>query len=129
VKHNGLRATIALLGAVRSSFLAAISKLTGFPAARTSLKFIVVMLAVLMPASLVFFASNLRSQTSIVVNNLSDPRAVSRNGFCTLREAINNANAAGDTTNGDCAAGTGNDDITFSLGGVITLRKARCRRL
>src|SRR5262245_29459015 len=37
--------------------------------------------------------------------------SVSGDGSCTLREALNNANADGDTTEGDCAAGSGPDVI------------------
>ena len=58
---------------------------------------------------------------NIVVNSLLDPTATSGNGFCTLREAINNANAEADTSGGDCAAGTGNDLITFSVVGTINV--------
>ncbi|MGA7620068.1 SBBP repeat-containing protein, partial [Candidatus Binatus sp.] len=58
---------------------------------------------------------------AITVNNTTDPASTSGNGFCTLREAINNANAASDTSGGDCAAGTGNDIIFFSVSGTITL--------
>src|ERR1700733_15258318 len=42
-------------------------------------------------------------------------------GLCSLRKAIDNANAASDTTGGDCAAGTGNDTINFSVSGTLTL--------
>lgn len=41
---------------------------------------------------------------------------------CTLREAIENAGAAGDLSSGDCIAGTGGvDTITFLVSGTITL--------
>ena len=53
--------------------------------------------------------------------NTTDDNITSGDGFCTLREAITNANSDSDTTSGDCAAGTGNDSITFSLSGTITL--------
>jgi len=56
----------------------------------------------------------------IVVNTLGDT-SQSGDGLCSLREAITNANSASDTTDGDCAAGTGNDTVTFSVGGTITL--------
>ncbi|MFZ2060650.1 MAG: choice-of-anchor Q domain-containing protein [Candidatus Binatus sp.] len=39
----------------------------------------------------------------------------------SLREAISNANAEADTTQGDCAPGTGNDTIVFNLSGTIAL--------
>ena len=60
---------------------------------------------------------------TITVNNLTDPTNTFANGFCTLREAINNANASGnDVTGGDCAVGSGNDNIQFSVTGTIALR-------
>ena len=51
------------------------------------------------------------------MNSTADA-VVAGNGQCTLREAINNANAgAVDTTGGDCATGTvGLDAIAFNLG-------------
>ena len=55
--------------------------------------------------------------SNITVNNLTDPLSTSGNGFCTLREAINNANSASDSSAGDCAAGTGDDSISFSVTG------------
>lgn len=43
-------------------------------------------------------------------------------GACTLREAIENAGAAGDLSGGDCLAGVGGvDTITFLVSGTITL--------
>ena len=65
------------------------------------------------------------SANTITVNNTADPATVSGNGFCTLREAMDNANSPGvDTTGGDCAAGTGQDTINFSISGEITLSSA-----
>ena len=64
---------------------------------------------------------------TITVNSISDPEiggvpVTSGNGFCTLREAINNANSPGtDTTGDDCGTGTGTDTINFSVSGTITL--------
>src|SRR5688572_3168289 len=62
--------------------------------------------------------------TTILVETNSDNITV--NGFCSLREAIRNANADS-IVSADCAAGTGNDTITF-VGGlansVITLGSA-----
>jgi CSLREA domain-containing protein len=43
---------------------------------------------------------------TIVVNTTAD-NANGGDGKCTLREAIQNANADGDTSNGDCTAGNG----------------------
>jgi CSLREA domain-containing protein len=53
--------------------------------------------------------------------NTTDDNLTSGDGFCTLREAISNANSNSDTTSGDCAAGIGDDSITFSVSGTITL--------
>jgi Cep192 domain 4 len=57
---------------------------------------------------------------TITVNSLLDPGTIGDH-LCGLREAIANANAEGDTTSGDCAAGTGNDTIVFSVSGTIAL--------
>jgi len=61
---------------------------------------------------------------NIVVNSTVDLQPpVSADGYCTLREAIYNANTTSDTTGGDCAGGTGDDTITFdfSVPGTIDL--------
>jgi CSLREA domain-containing protein len=59
---------------------------------------------------------------SITVNSLGDQTPPPSSGFCTLREAISNANSPGtDTSNGNCALGSGDDVITFSLIGTITI--------
>jgi CSLREA domain-containing protein len=60
---------------------------------------------------------------TITVNTLLDS-SVASDGMCSLREAINNANAMSDTTGGDCTAGTGNDTIAFSVSGTITVASA-----
>jgi CSLREA domain-containing protein len=51
---------------------------------------------------------------TIIVNTATDSTTAG-DGFCSLREAINNANAKSDTTSGDCNAGTGNDSIAILL--------------
>jgi CSLREA domain-containing protein len=76
-------------------------------------------LAALSLGSFAFIASA-TPPTVITVNSLSDTSAVG-DGLCSLREAINNANANSDTTAGDCVVGTGEDLITFSVSGTITL--------
>jgi CSLREA domain-containing protein len=58
----------------------------------------------------------------IVVNTTSDNSSAG-DGQCSLREAIKNTNADKDISLGDCAAGTGNDTITFSVSGTLTLAK------
>jgi CSLREA domain-containing protein len=57
---------------------------------------------------------------TITVNTLTD-EATSGDRLCSLREAINNANSATDTTDGDCAAGSGDDKIKFKVEGTIAL--------
>ena len=52
---------------------------------------------------------------AITVNSTADNMAAG-DGACTLREAIANVNMAGDTTGGDCVAGTNaGDTIVFDL--------------
>jgi hypothetical protein len=113
-----LAVAVAVCSLLRSTF----SKFSGFSSARVSVKFMVALLAVLLPCSVMLFTTSLHATSNIItVNNLTDPAATSGNGFCTLREAIDNANASSDTSGGDCAAGTGTDTIRFSLSGTITL--------
>ena len=92
------------------------------PAARASLKFIVVLLAVALPISIVLTQSGLHAgANTITVNSLIDSATTSGNGFCDLREAIDNAQSNTDTTGGDCAVGMGNATIYFGVSGTITL--------
>ena len=54
------------------------------------------------------------SAATITVNSTAD-HTPGGDGFCTLREAIANVNAAADTTNGDCVGGSGTGDfLTFN---------------
>lgn len=71
-------------------------------------------------ASICAFGMTTAWGANLTVNNLSDVVA-SGDGQCTLREAITNANTNSETSSGDCAAGTDNDTISFSLGGTIPL--------
>ena len=52
-------------------------------------------------------------KSQIIVNYTAD-NSTSSDGWCTLREAINNANTDSDTTSGDCTAGSGYDNIVFA---------------
>ena len=81
---------------------------------------------VLAPVCLLVSQSGLNaSGNTITVNNITDPVSTTGNGFCTLHEAIDNAASPGvDTTGGDCAVGTGNDTIVFTVTGEITLASA-----
>ena len=82
---------------------------------------LVALLIVLAPVYVVLSRSGLNaSGNTITVNSTIDPVSTSDNGFCTLREAIDNANSPGtDTTGKDCAVGTGT--INFSVSGTSTI--------
>ncbi|MEM8996929.1 MAG: hypothetical protein AAGF23_19255, partial [Acidobacteriota bacterium] len=54
---------------------------------------------------------------TITVDSAAD-NETSGDDFCTLREALNNANADGQTTGGDCTAGSGTDRIEFDITGA-----------
>lgn len=66
--------------------------------------------------------STAEADTTITVNSLIDP-GTRGDGSCTLREAINNANANADTSRGDCAAGSGSDNINFRVSGTVNLAR------
>ncbi|MDH4182895.1 MAG: CSLREA domain-containing protein [Nitrospinota bacterium] len=51
---------------------------------------------------------------TIVVTTTADTVAVDT--FCSLREAVNNVNAGGDTTGGDCVTAAGGDIISLPAG-------------
>ena len=99
---------------------AASASLRGFSSARTSIKFLLGILAISIP--LVIFLLQPFSKATppniITVNTISDTPAM---GFCTLREAIANANAMAEVSGGHCTAGTGTDTINFSVSGSILL--------
>jgi CSLREA domain-containing protein len=86
-------------------------------------KFRLVLLSILGALSMAFMMwASMRLQMAvaapdavIVVSSTVD-NAVAGDGHCTLREAINNANGDTDTTNGDCAPGSGADAITLPAG-------------
>jgi len=81
---------------------------------KTSQLFLIAALFLLTQPARVSYAA------SIVVNTNAD-NATGGDGFCTLREAITNANADSDSSSGDCTAGSGADTITFSISGTIAL--------
>jgi len=69
--------------------------------------------------SIVLIATPAQAAT-LSVNSTAD--VVSNNGQCTLREAIINANGNDQAGSTDCAAGSGDDVIRFSVTGVIRLQ-------
>src|SRR5580704_2543723 len=92
----------------------------GFSSAVTRPAFLFSMVALMVPVLMVVLVTRLRPTSTIVVNSTVDNDKTG-NGFCTPRAAINNANAGADISDGDCAAGTGNDLITFSVSGSIDI--------
>jgi CSLREA domain-containing protein len=56
---------------------------------------------------------------TLTVNTLADEQ--NTNGLCSLREAVINADNNNQTGSTDCVAGSGNDTITFTVSGQITL--------
>lgn len=54
---------------------------------------------------------------TITVDSAAD-NEIGGDGACTLREAISNANANGQTTSGDCVPGSGTDRIEFNIPGA-----------
>lgn len=70
--------------------------------------------------TIIFLAAFAGHAATITVNTLTDENNTN-NAACSLREAINNANG-NNTTNGlGCVAGSGTDDIVFSVSGTINL--------
>src|SRR6266540_6706343 len=88
-------------------------------------KFLRIWMAALLVFAFVLGASGVRVvyAASLTVNTIDD-NVTAGDGFCTLREAITNANSDSDTTNGDCSGGSGEDIISFSVSGTITLAVA-----
>src|SRR5208337_440484 len=81
---------------------------------------LVTVLIVVVPLCIILVRSALHATVNVItVNTLAD-ETTPGDKLCSLREAINNANSASDTTSGDCAAGKGNDLINFSVSGTIT---------
>ncbi len=114
----------------RSLLAAAIAGIKGFSAARTSIKFLLGILLLMVPAGILLSRSLVQAvpPSMIIVTSLEDDAgAVAGNGYCTLREAINNANSPGtDTTEGDCDVPPVSTpvEITFLFDGTIMLSSA-----
>jgi CSLREA domain-containing protein len=80
-----------------------------------------VLLSALAAVMAVVLASPAQAAT-LTVNTLADEQ--NNNGSCSLREAIINANENNQTGSTDCGAGSGNDTITFTVSGQITLNSS-----
>jgi CSLREA domain-containing protein len=79
----------------------------------------IVLLSALAAVMAVVLASPAQGAATLTVNTLADEQT--NNGSCSLREAIINANENNQTGSTDCAAGSGDDTITFTISGQITL--------
>jgi CSLREA domain-containing protein len=77
---------------------------------RTTLKFLVLLTGIAAIVSVLAAKRPAHASATIIVNTATDD-STSGDGLCSLRKAINNANAKGDTTGGDCNPGSGNDTI------------------
>lgn len=82
--------------------------------------FLILVLTTSITSILLITAVSAVSQNTIHVTTPSDNTNAGDN-FCTLREAINNANADGDTTSGDCEPGIGDDTILIPSGPFLLL--------
>jgi len=90
--------------------------LTFFPPAWSRRRRLAVLSAAVLSLAAAFWLVVLAASlpvTTTADNTISD-------GLCSLREAITNANADA-ATFADCPAGTGNDTITFTAGGLGTI--------
>ena len=100
------------------AFRSRVRKITSASDMRTSLMFMLAPLIVLVPSVCVLLIPGElhAAANTITVNTTADPGSP---GVCALRDAITAANTK--TAVNGCAAGTGNDVITFSVSGTITL--------
>jgi CSLREA domain-containing protein len=76
-------------------------------------------IVLLVGLTLMLAPAPLAHAVTITVTTTADE--LNNNGQCSLREAIANANADNQSGSTDCAAGTGNDTITFDISRTITL--------
>ena len=66
-------------------------------------------------------ASAQRGPAATIIVDTIDPAVNTGDGMCSLIEAINNANADADTSNGDCLPGSGPDTVTLAASATYTL--------
>ena len=64
------------------------------------------------------FSAAIEVVPAVIVVNTTADNTTAADGFCTLREAIGNANTDTDTTGADCASGGGADLIEFNIPGA-----------
>jgi CSLREA domain-containing protein len=91
---------------------------------RTSLKFLVLLTGVVATVAVLTARPSAHASATIIVDTGTDD-TTNGDGLCSLRKAINNANAKSDTTGGDCNPGSGDDMIAiFVLSGTVSLNSA-----
>ena len=109
MKESGLQ----LKGRLASggSWLFAPSWTKGFSSGRTSIKFLIGIVGLLLPFNVFVMVSQLPATNTITVTATND---TPMSGQFTLREAITQANAETGTSGGRCVADTGKDLINFT---------------
>src|SRR5208337_3963229 len=111
----------AALLTVRRALAVPCAALEKPPSGRTTLKFLVLLTGAAAMVAVLATKRDAHASATIIVNTGTDD-STSGDGLCSLRKAINNANAKSDTTSGDCNPGTGNDTIAiFVLSGTIAV--------
>ena len=99
---------------------AARAGIRGFSTARTSVKFLIGIVALLAPINIFLLVSNVRATPNLITVDVNTDDSSA--GHCTLRAAIDSANNHVADAGTTCAAGNGMDDIQFSISNAtITL--------
>ncbi|MBW6466582.1 MAG: hypothetical protein K0B06_08775 [Brevefilum sp.] len=81
-----------------------------------------IILMILLAAAISIQLTSTPASAAVIVVNTNADNAIAGDGFCTLREAINNANSTtGDTTDDDCVAGVVGPDTILLPTGTYTL--------
>jgi hypothetical protein len=93
------------------------SWIRGFSPARTSMKFLLSIVTLLLPVTIFVMVPKLRATNTISVTAISDKPM--ENGF-TLREASTSAITGTDGSGGYCAAGSSTDLVNFAPAGGPT---------
>ncbi len=114
MKNFGLRRFFGRLASV------AVSGLKGFSSARTSVKFLIGIIAVISTVALGLLVSNLKASPTVITVDVNND--MTNSGECSLRAAIDSANNHTADAGTTCTPGTGDDVIQFSISNAtITL--------
>jgi hypothetical protein len=99
------------------------ASLRGFSSARTSIKFLIGIISLVVPVCLFVLVSSLRAMPNMIMVTVNTDGSSA--GVCTLRAAIDSANSRTTADGSNCQTGTGNDVIQFGIGNTtITLTSA-----